>query len=116
MAGGALTDGPVLLVPATGAVPQVVLDEIDRLSPGQVVALGGPAAITDTVLAQADGPTRSTGRLSGSNRYATAVAVSQYQFPAGSSRVYLARGREPLVDALAGGALTDGPVLLVPAT
>ncbi len=52
VAGGVLTDGPILIVPSTGDVPQVVLDEIKRLGAKNVVALGGSAAISDEVLAQ----------------------------------------------------------------
>jgi hypothetical protein len=59
------------------------------------------------------GTTRATGRLSGPDRIATAVAISQYQFPGGAAEVYLARA-DNFPDALAGGALTKGPVLLVP--
>lgn len=53
------------------------------------------------------------GRLAGGDRYATAVRISQYGFPNGASEVYLARA-DDFPDALAGGALTGGPVLLVP--
>jgi hypothetical protein len=53
LAGGALTDGPILLVPSCGAVPDVVKSEIDRLDPDEVLALGGPAAICDATLAEA---------------------------------------------------------------
>lgn len=47
---GSLTNGPILLVPQCGAVPDTVLNEIDRLNPTNVVALGGTAAICDDVL------------------------------------------------------------------
>jgi hypothetical protein len=50
LAGGALSDGPVLLVPSCGTVPSVVLAEIRRLDPTQVIALGGSSAICDAVL------------------------------------------------------------------
>lgn len=53
LAGGSLTDGPVLLVPRCGEVPQVVLDEIRRLNPQRVTALGGNGSVCDEVLAQA---------------------------------------------------------------
>ena len=52
LAGGALTDGPVLLVPRCGTVPAPVLAEVRRLVPSQVIALGGANAVCDTVLAQ----------------------------------------------------------------
>jgi hypothetical protein len=53
LAGSALTQGPILLVPQCGDVPRVVLDEVARLQPAKVVALGGQAAVCDAVLSQA---------------------------------------------------------------
>src|SRR5680860_131652 len=50
---GTLTDGPVLLVPKCPPVPQAVLDEIERLRPDTVLAVGGPVAVSDGVLEQA---------------------------------------------------------------
>ncbi len=47
---GNLSDGPVLLVPSCGDVPTVVLDEIRRLDPQRVVALGGELAVCADVL------------------------------------------------------------------
>lgn len=52
VAGGSLTDGPVLLVP-TCTLPDEVAAELARLAPGEVIALGGAAAICDDVLAEA---------------------------------------------------------------
>lgn len=56
---------------------------------------------------------RESGRLSGASRIDTAVAISRAQFPEGADTVYLARA-DNSVDAVAGGVLTDGPILLVP--
>lgn len=53
VAGGSLTDGPILLVPSCGDLPEAVGDEIGRLGPDEVIALGGAAAICDSMLAQA---------------------------------------------------------------
>lgn len=113
LAGGALTDGPVLLVPGCGGVPAAVLHEVERLDPDRVVALGGPAAICDGNLAAA-AQGRAVDRLAGPDRYRTAARIARHAFPGGAPAVYLARGRAPLVDALAGASLRDGPVLLVP--
>ncbi|MGI8873156.1 MAG: cell wall-binding repeat-containing protein [Egibacteraceae bacterium] len=116
LAGGTLTDGPILLVPREGAVPPVVQQEIDRVGPARVVALGGTAAIADEVLSAAGGG-RETLRLSipGGGRVQTALAIARYQFPDGANDVYLARA-DDFPDALAGGVLTGGPILLVPRT
>ena len=56
LAGGSLTRGPVLLVPRCGTVPASVEAEVARLGPVEVVALGGPSAICDAVLAQVAQP------------------------------------------------------------
>ncbi|MEE8601775.1 cell wall-binding repeat-containing protein [Euzebya tangerina] len=53
VAGGALTAGPILLVPSCGVLPGVVADEIARLHPDRVVALGGEAAVCQDLLDQA---------------------------------------------------------------
>ncbi len=54
LAGGASTvlAGPILLV-EVDSLPQVTADEITRLQPCGVVAFGGPAAISDAVIQQA---------------------------------------------------------------
>jgi hypothetical protein len=53
VAAGSLKKGPVLLVPDCGELPAVVAEEISRLHPRKVVALGGEAAICDDMLMQA---------------------------------------------------------------
>jgi hypothetical protein len=112
LAAAALTDGPVLLVPAEVALAPDVVDEVERLDPAEVVALGGPAAVPDEVLDEVAGG-RISGRLAGADRFATAIAVAAAAFPDGSPRVYLARA-DAFPDALAAGSVSDGPVLLVP--
>jgi hypothetical protein len=114
VAGGALTDGPILLVPRCGEVPTSITAEISRLGPNQVVALGGKGAVCDATLTQAAGG-RPTDRIAGSDRFSTAAAISKRAFPKGESHVYIARG-DVVADAIAGGVLTDGPILLVPST
>jgi putative cell wall-binding protein len=57
-------------------------------------------------------------RISGTNRYATAVAASKHAFPNGAPIVYIAVGNN-YPDALTGGAATavyKGPILLVTTT
>lgn len=63
--------------------------------------------------APAPGALRATGRIAGADRITTAVAVSRRAFPDGAAVVYLAR-QDLNPDALVAGALSDGPVLLVP--
>jgi len=53
LTGGASVDGPILLVSYGDTVPAATLAEIARLAPVDVVALGGPASVTDAQLAAA---------------------------------------------------------------
>ncbi|USQ80427.1 cell wall-binding repeat-containing protein [Ornithinimicrobium faecis] len=111
IAAGSLRDGPVLLVPQCKGIPHVVADEIERLDPTEVVALGGPGSICEDTLQEA-AKGREAVRLGGDNRFETAALIAQRAFPNGSDTVYLAEQVES-VDAVAGGTLTDGPILLV---
>src|SRR5690606_16849951 len=47
----AVATGPILLVPTGDTVPQVVLDEITRLAPTQIVIVGGTSAVTESQVA-----------------------------------------------------------------
>lgn len=80
-AAGALL-APVLLVTPT-SVPQPTLDELNRLAPEQIVIVGGTAVISNGVQTTLEGlafaPTVT--RESGTNRYATAAALSAATFP-----------------------------------
>ncbi|MBW3662616.1 MAG: cell wall-binding repeat-containing protein [Actinobacteria bacterium] len=111
--GGVLTAGPILLVPSCGPIPGVVRAEIDRLDPGTVIALGREQAVCEqTLLLAAAG--RDTGRLGGPTRIGTSVEISEFQFdPGEADHVYIAR-TDPYADAVVGGVLTEGPILLVP--
>ncbi|MDD7385354.1 MAG: cell wall-binding repeat-containing protein [Actinomycetaceae bacterium] len=112
LAAGSLTDGPVLLVPRSGSLPTQTAAAIAAIKPSKVVALGNTGAVSNSILSQA-AKGRQQGRIGGSNRYATAIAIAKEQFAQGSTFVYLASGKNP-VDAIAGGVLKNGPILLVP--
>ena len=57
VAAGSLTDGPVLLVPSCGDIPDEPRAYLEAASTSAVVALGGPAAVCDQLLnAAADLP------------------------------------------------------------
>jgi putative cell wall-binding protein len=117
LAAAPLSDGPIILVPSCDPLPDVVAAEIVRLDAARVIALGGPGAVCDAVLAEAahvgEGPPRQTGRLAGVDRFGTAAAIARFQFPDGAEEVYVARA-DDFPDALAAGVLDAGPVLLVP--
>ncbi|MGD8201693.1 cell wall-binding repeat-containing protein [Ornithinimicrobium sp. W1679] len=108
---GSLGDGPVLLITnACRSVPAVVLDEIARLDPDRVVALGGEVSVCEEQLAQAAAG-RPTARLGGADRFETAGTIARAAFPSRPATVYLANG-SITPDAVVAGTLTDGPVLL----
>lgn len=112
LAAGSLIDGPVVLVPTQGIIPAAVQTAIKSINPQRVVALGGVGAVSDGMLVQA-GEGRAMDRIAGVDRYATSRAISRYRYPDGSKQIYLASGKNP-VDAVAGGVLAKGPILLVP--
>ena len=112
LAAGALADGPVLLVPSCGPVPAAVAEEIRRLDPDEVVALGGPTAVCEDLLADAAAG-RDAVRVAGDTRIDTAAAIARRAASPGTPAVFLASAAEG-PDAVAAGSLTEGPVLLVP--
>ncbi|NNM46406.1 cell wall-binding repeat-containing protein [Knoellia koreensis] len=76
--------------------------------------LGGAAVVPDPVLRRAQDVAGQGARLAGSDRYATAVAVSRVVAPARSSEVVLASGAD-FPDALSAAPLASrlrGPLLL----
>lgn len=79
MGGAALAgavDGPVLLTPGA-YVPDVVLDEIDRLGATDIYVLGSESAVSATAFADLDAAIAGTPvRLGGANRYATAKLIA----------------------------------------
>jgi putative cell wall-binding protein len=108
--------GPVLLVTPT-SVPSATATELGRLKPQRIVVLGSDAAVSSSVASALDRYTSgSVTRLSGSNRYATSVAVSRSAYASTvPDTVYIATGVE-FPDGLAGApaaALAPGPLLLV---
>ena len=103
---------PVLLVTPT-SIPAPIATELRRLAPAAISVLGGAGAVSDRVLdalgAFTKGPVQ---RLSGPDRYATAIAISEATYVRAQT-VYLASGGN-FPDALAGGSL-GGPLLLIEA-
>jgi Tol biopolymer transport system component/putative cell wall-binding protein len=111
VAAGTLTDGPVLLVPSCASVPQVVKDEVARLTPARVVALGGAGAVCTQVLSEVAAG-RATARLAGADRYLTSLEIARERLRQGPvTEVYVASGLDS-PDAVVGGQLTRGPILL----
>ncbi len=113
----ALNNSPILLT-QKNAVPGATSAALHRLSPSRVVLLGGTAVISTTVENDLRSRYPEVIRLAGSDRYATAAAVSKWHFTDGASTVYIATGLNYL-DALVAGpraAAENAPLLLVTST
>ncbi|GGM46369.1 cell wall-binding repeat-containing protein [Microbacterium saperdae] len=109
-----LMNGPVLLT-QPGWLPPATAREVAALKLDSVFVVGGPGAVSDTVLTQLD-PLTAEGsfRMGGRNRYETAATMASWlklEFP---HVVYLASG-DDYPDALTGAAAAGSahdPVLL----
>lgn len=105
---------PVLLV--NSGVPGATSAELSRLDPTTIYVVGGQAVMSDAVVATL-GAYGTVVRLSGSNRYNTAAAVSAevYKTPSAVDTVFVATGSN-FPDALGAAAAAGhlgAPVLLV---
>lgn len=104
---------PVLLT-LKESLPTSVRQELERLKVSRIVVLGGSASVSDGVLSTLNSIAPTT-RISGTDRYDSAAAVSRATFSTTSRTVYVASG-ETYPDALAGSAAAiraGGPMLLV---
>lgn len=114
-AAAAWARGALLLSKGSG-LPAATAEALRVARPREVVVLGGPSVVSDTVVKsiRAAVPTASVVRASGTNRFATAAAISAYSFPSGARTVYLAAGTT-FPDALAGSGVagrSGAPLLL----
>ena len=113
----AAAKAPLLLVRA-GSIPAGTAAELTRLNPSRIVIIGSTGAVSAGVAAALAAHGTVT-RISGSDRYASAAALSAASFPAnGPSTVYVATGKV-FPDGLTAGpiaGLRNGPLLLVPGT
>jgi putative cell wall-binding protein len=112
----AAKQGGTMLLTRPAALPTIVANELVRLHPATVVVVGGPAAVSEKVVAAARALPFAPHvvRIAGSNRYATSRAVVQYAFGTSVPNLFLATGRG-FPDALAAGSAAAGqgvPVLL----
>ena len=107
LAGAALAGkrgGPILLTPP-GGLPPSTIAELQRLKPATIVVLGGTSVLPGAILEALRGyTTGSVTRIAGSDRYATAAAVSRSGYDPGVAVAYIAIGTN-FPDALAGAAL-----------
>jgi putative cell wall-binding protein len=111
-AAAGLRGGPVLLT-SKDSLPPAVRAEIERLKPTKIVVAGGPATVSESVIA--DLRSRwNVERIGGADRYEVSSTVAATAFRP-TPTVYIASGAT-FPDALSGSAaaiLEQGPVLLV---
>lgn len=120
----ALTGGPMAYVASfptlltqTASLAAEASGAMDSLAIKHVIVLGGPNAVSDTVVSQVQAKGITVERLAGQTRQTTATAISDFElshlgFP--GTHVNLARG-DNFPDALAGGphgGAEGGPILL----
>jgi putative cell wall-binding protein len=108
--------GPILLV-GTNLIPPETATELTRLNPHSIVVLGGSSVVSNGVLTDLQAYASQVTRIAGSNRYATAAAVSQANFDPGIPAVVISTGAN-YPDALSVGpvaAFAGAPLLLVQA-
>src|SRR3954447_3806141 len=115
-AGAAAVDRGAVLLVQRAAIPKATADELHRLTPQEIVVVGGTGAVSDGVKTALDAYTAGpVTRQAGADRYATSAAVSAKAFQPPTDAVFLATGAS-FADALSGGAIAgadDGPILLV---
>lgn len=117
---GAFLNAPLLLVPTSGTLPASVAAELDRLQTQDIIVVGGPAAVSNSMVAQlAKHKAGYIDTVDGLNRYDTAAQTSDgFQPPVTAVPVYLASGTT-FPDALGGGAaaaIAGGTLLLTTPT
>jgi putative cell wall-binding protein len=112
---------PLLLVPTSGTLPSAVASELDRLKTQNIIVVGGPAAVSNSMVGQLakHAPANHTFSIDGQNRYDTAAQTSEgFQPPVENVPVYIASGTT-FPDALGGGAaaaISSGTMLLTTPT
>ncbi len=109
----AKVSAPVLLS-RRDDLPSDTATALDELDTAHIVILGGRASVSSAVESEVGRYATEVTRISGKNRFATAVAVSKAVWQSGSGVVYVASG-ESFPDALSGGALAaheGAPILL----
>jgi putative cell wall-binding protein len=117
----AMLQAPLLLVPTTGTLPAAVATELARLKTQNIMVVGGPAAVSDSMVYQVSkyAPANQTYTIDGANRYDTAAQTTEGWTPAVAGvPVFLASGVD-FPDALGGGAaasLLGGTMLLTTPT
>jgi putative cell wall-binding protein len=107
-------DGAPLLLASAHSLPAATATELRRLGAQRAIVLGGTGSIDATVEGKVRAIVAATTRVGGSDRYATAAALSARIASPGVGSAFLATGAS-FADALAGGpaaAANGAPILL----
>lgn len=103
-----------LLLTRNGGLPATVSAELFRLQPTKIVVVGGPASVSEAVVAQLKAVTPNVARMTGADRYVVSRATVANGF-ASASKVYLATGAD-FPDGVTAASLAGAegvPMLLV---
>lgn len=118
-AGAAAVDRGAILLVTRDAIPAATAKELQRLTPQEIIVVGGTGTISSSVeTGLKQYTTGPVTRQAGNDRYATSAVVSSKAFQAPTDAAYLASGTT-FADALSGGPIAgagDGPVLLAQRT
>jgi putative cell wall-binding protein len=95
--------GVPILLTGQNSLPAATKTSLSTLAADQVMIVGGTAAVSDHVLNELNTLGLATMRISGTNRYLTAVELAN-QFLSNENELFIATGLN-FPDALAGGVL-----------
>ncbi|WP_299296929.1 cell wall-binding repeat-containing protein [uncultured Mobiluncus sp.] len=117
---GMVNDGYVLLMPKDEAGQLKLgmwIEKFDNTI-NTLVAVGGTGVVSDQAMAAVKSTNTkitTVKRLGGKDRYATNLAVAKefYKTPAANKVGYIVSGQS-IVDVLAAGTVTNGPLVMVP--
>lgn len=111
----ALRGAPLLLVEPNN-IPYAARAELERLAPDKIIVTGGPASVSNAVLAQLRNYAPTVVRINGEDRYEVSRLVTRDAFgDVGSDIAYIATGAT-FPDALSASAAAgsvQAPVILV---
>lgn len=89
-------DAPILFVPQSGSLPQMVFAELDRLQPDQALILGGTAAIDPSIEQAIADMGIAVDRIGGATRFHTAELIAERVLQrTGATHAYVVRGAHP---------------------
>ncbi|RXZ51208.1 cell wall-binding repeat-containing protein [Agromyces fucosus] len=108
--------GPLLLT-APDHVPDVVLAELSRLQPDEIIVAGGPAVVSQTMIDTLSGRGYDVRRVAGTDRYDTSLKLAVDAFDGGPDEVsaWLATGHgfADALSAASDASRVDIPLILV---